>query len=131
MRVVVPLDARRGIRGDDGKAGDGTAAIAFPNVMDVSEGGRLELRLEAIWPLLLAFLVELLLLVLPARRHQATSLLEGLPVMPDWHPMSAFDSCKPSLVHDQLNDRTIDWQPELYLQHSGNTPRSTSTRRRA
>ena len=32
-------------------------------------------------------------------------------------PMSEFDPSKPALVHDQLNDQTIDWKPELYQQH--------------
>ena len=30
--------------------------------------------------------------------------------MLNW-PMSDFDSSKPALVHDKLNDQTIDWNP--------------------
>lgn len=37
--------------------------------------------------------------------------------MSDWLPMSGFDPSRPALVHDRLNDRTIDWQPERYLEH--------------
>ena len=32
--------------------------------------------------------------------------------MPDWRPMAEFDPTKPDqLVHDELNDTTIDWEP--------------------
>ena len=34
--------------------------------------------------------------------------------MPDWRPMAEFDSSKPALVHDKLNDQVIDWQPERH-----------------
>jgi hypothetical protein len=37
--------------------------------------------------------------------------------MTDWRPMSEFDPTKPALVHDQLNDKMFDWQPERYLEH--------------
>jgi hypothetical protein len=29
-------------------------------------------------------------------------------------PMSEFDPSKPALVHDKLNDQTIDWEPERH-----------------
>ena len=34
--------------------------------------------------------------------------------MTDWRPMSEFDPSKPALVHDRLNDKTIDWEPERH-----------------
>src|SRR4029450_9408033 len=33
---------------------------------------------------------------------------------PGWRPMSEFDPSKPALVHDRLNDQTIDWEPERH-----------------
>ena len=38
-------------------------------------------------------------------------------VSPDWRPMAEFDPSKPALVHDKLDDRVIDWQPERYQRH--------------
>jgi hypothetical protein len=38
-------------------------------------------------------------------------------VSPDWRPMADFDPSKPALVHDKLDDRVIDWQPERYQRH--------------
>ncbi|GEP61710.1 hypothetical protein [Reyranella soli] len=31
--------------------------------------------------------------------------------------MARSDPLKPALVHDQLNDETVDWKPEFYQQH--------------
>lgn len=36
---------------------------------------------------------------------------------PYWRPMAEFDPSKPALVHDKLDDRVIDWQPERYQRH--------------
>jgi hypothetical protein len=34
-----------------------------------------------------------------------------------WRPIAEFDPSKPAIVHDKLNDKTIDWRPERYLDH--------------
>lgn len=78
--VVVLLHARRGIRGDDGKAGDGATTVALPYVIDTSKREWLGLWLGVIRTLLLAFLVNLRPLVPAARRNQATALLEWLAI---------------------------------------------------
>jgi hypothetical protein len=31
--------------------------------------------------------------------------------------MSEFDPWKPAMVHDQLNDKVFEWEPERYLMH--------------
>jgi len=31
--------------------------------------------------------------------------------------MAEFDNSKPAIVHDKLNDKTIEWRPERYLEH--------------
>jgi hypothetical protein len=30
-----------------------------------------------------------------------------------WRPMAEFDPSEPAIVHDKLNDKTIDWRSEL------------------
>jgi hypothetical protein len=35
--------------------------------------------------------------------------------MPErWRAMSEFDPLKPALVHDELNEKVIDWDPERH-----------------
>lgn len=34
--------------------------------------------------------------------------------MTGWRPMSEFDPSKPALVHDQLSDQVIEWEPERH-----------------
>jgi|SoiMethySBSTD1v2_1073268.scaffolds.fasta_scaffold2305934_2 hypothetical protein len=53
--VAVLGDAWRSVRGDNRKAVDGAAAVALPHIIDISEGKRLDLRLEEIRPLLSPF----------------------------------------------------------------------------
>jgi hypothetical protein len=38
-------------------------------------------------------------------------------MMIDWRPMAEFDPAKPALVHDKLNDQTIDWNAGRYQRH--------------
>jgi hypothetical protein len=37
--------------------------------------------------------------------------------MSTWLPMAESDPSKPALVHDKLNDQTIDWKPGRYQRH--------------